>query len=142
MLEGGCLCRATRYQATDYDRVAHCHCATCKKATGAAFATWVCIKLSLFRQLSGEATFRRSSPKCSRGFCPECGTPLFMKYDGDDEIAVSLGSLDHPEGVSPDYSIWTSERLIWANCMDVSLPQFPADRTRGSSQLNEGIGCW
>ena len=105
MLEGGCLCRATRYQATDYDRVAHCHCATCKKATGAAFATWVCIKLSLFRQLSGEATFRRSSPKCSRGFCPECGTPLFMKYDGDDEIAVSLGSLDHPEGVSPDYSI-------------------------------------
>jgi hypothetical protein len=97
MLEGGCLCRATRYQATDYDRVAHCHCATCKKATGAAFATWVCIKLSLFRQLSGEATFRQSSPKCSRGFCPECGTPLFMKYDGDDEVAVSLGSLDHPE---------------------------------------------
>lgn len=105
MLEGGCLCRATRYQATDYDRVAHCHCAICKKATGAAFATWVCIKLSLFRQLSGEATFRRSFPKCSRGFCPECGTPLFMKYDGDDEIAVSLGSLDHPERVSPDYSI-------------------------------------
>ena len=28
-----------------------------------------------------------------------------MKYDGDDEIAVSLGSLDHPERVSPDYSI-------------------------------------
>jgi len=50
-----------------------------------------------------------------------------MKYDGDDEIAVSLGSLDRPDIVSPDHSIWTSERLIWANCMDAGLPQFPAD---------------
>jgi hypothetical protein len=50
-----------------------------------------------------------------------------MKYEGDDEIAVSLGSLDHPGMVSPDYSIWTSERLIWANCMDASLPQYRAD---------------
>jgi hypothetical protein len=127
MLEGGCLCGATRYQVTDYDRIVHCHCGTCKKATGAAFATWVCIRLSLFRQLRGAATFRRSSPGCSRAFCAECGTSLFMKYDSDHEIAVSLGSLDDRARVSPDYSIWTSERLIWANCMDASLPQFRAD---------------
>ena len=127
MLDGGCLCGATRYQATDYDRIVHCHCQTCKKATGAAFATWVCVKLAVFHEVHGEAKFRRSSQGCSRGFCPECGTPLFMKYDGDGEVAVSLGSLDRPEVVSPDYSIWTSERLVWTNCIDASLPQFPAD---------------
>src|SRR5688500_19040118 len=105
MLAGECLCGAVRYSATQYDRAVHCHCRMCQRATGAAFATWVCIPLEMFHVTSGEPRFRRSSPTCQRGFCVDCGTPLFMKYDADEEMTVSLGSLDDPRAIQPSYSI-------------------------------------
>ena len=36
-----------------------------------------------------------------RGFCKDCGTPLTFAYDTADRIAVSIGSLDHLEAVTP-----------------------------------------
>ena len=39
-LGGGCLCGAVRYESDALTGpIAHCHCATCRKAHGAAFAT-------------------------------------------------------------------------------------------------------
>jgi hypothetical protein len=124
MIAGGCLCGAVRYSATQYDRAVHCHCRMCRRATGAAFATWVCIPINMFRIVSGEPRFRRSSPTCQRGFCVDCGTPLFMKYDADEEMTVSLGSLDDPRTIQPSYSIWTSERLPLVHAFDRDLKQF------------------
>ena len=43
----------------------------------------------------------RSSAIVERGFCKDCGTPLTFAYDTADRIAVSIGSLDHPEAVTP-----------------------------------------
>ncbi|WP_261316655.1 GFA family protein [Rhizobium leguminosarum] len=33
----------------------------------------------------------------TRGFCGKCGTPLYLQYDGDELIRVTVGSLDHPD---------------------------------------------
>ncbi|MFD2236283.1 GFA family protein [Aureimonas populi] len=124
-LPGGCLCGAIRYRATGYDRAVHCHCGACRKATGAAFTTWVCIPEKDFALLAGRPAYRRSSAACNRGFCAACGTPLFMLYDGDGEVTVSLGSLDEPRAVRVSYQIWTEERLAPAPAAD--LPSFPRD---------------
>ena len=123
-LDGGCLCGAIRYHARAYHRVVNCHCGMCSKATGAAFATWVCIAEKDFQMTGAEPVFRRSSPGCVRGFCASCGSALFMKYDADDEMTVSLGSLDEPERVRPEYGIWVSSRLTWVAPVDEDLPQF------------------
>jgi hypothetical protein len=127
LIAGGCMCGAVRYTATKYERAVHCHCRMCQRATGAAFATWVCIAITDFAMVRGRPVFRRSSEKCQRGFCPACGTPLFMKYDDDNEIAVSLGSIDEPSKIQPTYSIWTAERLGIVKAVDRHLIQFTGD---------------
>jgi hypothetical protein len=38
--------------------------------------------------------------RCRRGFCRDCGTPLFFDTLQSDGMAVTLGSLDDPCGVS------------------------------------------
>ena len=40
-IEGGCLCGAVRYRAfwPAYG-ITHCHCQTCRRASGAPFVTW------------------------------------------------------------------------------------------------------
>jgi hypothetical protein len=75
--EGGCLCGAVRYRlqgAPDWS--AHCHCRSCQKATGAAFATWVGVKKEKFQVIVGQPTICNSSPGVERSFCGRCGTSL------------------------------------------------------------------
>ena len=40
--EGGCLCGAVRFTACGKPKfISNCHCHSCRKATGAAYSTWV-----------------------------------------------------------------------------------------------------
>jgi hypothetical protein len=40
-IEGGCLCGAVRYRAWgNAYGITHCHCQTCRRASGAPFVTW------------------------------------------------------------------------------------------------------
>lgn len=88
---------------------------------------WVSLAENRFVLASGKPAWRRSSSRCERGFCAECGSALFMKYDGEAEIAISLGSLDHPQVFEPDYSIWCSERLSFVAAVSGNRPQFARD---------------
>jgi hypothetical protein len=126
-LSGGCLCGAIRYEAAIYGRAVICHCQMCRRATGAAFATGVCIRLPDFRPITGDPVWRRSSATCVRARCRDCGSALFMKYDADGEIAVSIGPLDDVADIETNYSIWTSERLPFALGVDS-----PSSIPRGS----------
>ncbi len=78
-----------------------CHCRMCQKAFGNYFAALVGTKKSGLSWTRGEPAFFRSSEIVARGFCRDCGTPLSFAYDTTDRIAVSIGSLDHPEAVTP-----------------------------------------
>jgi hypothetical protein len=51
-----------------------------------------------------------------RFFCPRCGSSVYARTD--DEIEVSLGSLDAPDQFAPTYELWTIRRESW-------LPSFP-----------------
>jgi len=102
-ITGGCQCGRVRY-AMNVPRVEKphtCHCRMCQKATGGLFAALAgCAKSSL-EWTQGEPAFFASSNLASRGFCRECGTPLTFAYATPERIAVSIGSLDHPEKVAP-----------------------------------------
>ena len=58
----------------------------------------------------------RSSPIATRGFCRDCGTPLYLQYDGDQLIRVTVGSLDSPESIRPAGHYGVESRLDWADC--------------------------
>jgi hypothetical protein len=120
------LCGAVRYRASaDPLRVVSCHCAMCRRTSGAAFLTFVHFPVSAFEWIGDQPTRHRSSAAAERGFCGVCGSTLSMHEAVlADRVQVSLGSLDRPDLVRPDDHVWTSSQLPWLYLVD-DRPRFP-----------------
>ncbi len=114
---GGCLCGRRRYHF-DADPVAVglCHCNMCKKATGGPFAILVRVRQADLHWEADRPAIYRSSPIAVRGFCPDCGSPLLLDYDGDAYLRLTVGSLDQAEQVEPEGHYGIESRLPWVNC--------------------------
>src|SRR5436189_6441890 len=98
---GGCLCGSVRYEAAGqpYD-ITHCHCADCRRSSGAPFVTWASFRRSGFRFTIGQPRELRWAGRL-RSFCPHCGTPLsFMIAPDADELDVRACSCDQPVTVT------------------------------------------
>jgi GNAT superfamily N-acetyltransferase len=123
---GGCFCGAVRYRISGVSLdVAHCHCAICRRTSGAPFVTWATVPRESFAFTSGAAAELHSTPHARRGFCGACGTALtFQRTDDRAWIDVAVGSLDEPEGLVPTRHIWTASQLSWLH-IDDDLPRHP-----------------
>lgn len=133
-ITGGCRCGAVRFEVNATALwSAHCHCADCRHATGAAFATYVGVA-SDKTVFSGEFTRYESSPGVFRSFCPGCGSPLAFegeKWAG--ELHLFAGALDAPEDISPAAHVMMADAMPWIELAD-ELPRFHkfvADDTDG-----------
>lgn len=114
MRKGGCLCGRVRYRVRGLpDSVSVCHCATCRKASGAPSVAWAVFPLTDFAVTAGRMTLHASSPGVERGHCAECGTSITFFETGAATIDITLASLDDPEGLTPTREIWLSHRLAW-----------------------------
>lgn len=115
---GSCLCGSVRFEVTSaIESVSHCHCSKCRKAHGAAFATYGSVRREAFRFTSGEASLRdyRSSKSVTRTFCPACGSPLTWRSDDEfaDWISFPLGALDTPYIPPGQRHIHVASRAPW-----------------------------
>lgn len=120
---GGCLCGSIKYQASDKPQWAtYCHCATCRKVSGAPYIGFVEFPHGSFEWLQGQCSQYRSSNGATRGFCSHCGSSLTFEVDG--MLFISLGSLDFPEQVVVESHCYTKSRLPRIELSD-GLPQFP-----------------
>lgn len=109
--EGGCLCGAIRYCATGTPyNTAHCHCPSCRKASGSAFISWLSLRAAEFTFTIGKPTYFASSEKVQRGLCNQCGTALTYQMQDSGEIDVTICSLDNPD-VTPEFHIWVQYQL-------------------------------
>lgn len=125
---GGCLCGNLRIVATGLPyRVGLCHCLDCRKHHGALFHAY-----AIFHEdaVTVEGETRDYG---GRSFCPRCGSSVFARCE--DEIEVSLGSLDATDQLTPNYESWMIRRESW-------LPSFGLtrlyDRDRPSESRFEG----
>jgi hypothetical protein len=122
-IEGGCLCGAVRYRAEEPLWVAHCHCRECRRASGAAFATYVGLASQNLVYLSGEPASFASSPGVQRGFCARCGSSLsYQSERWPGEIHIFAATADAPEGLEPQGHVYCAEKLPWIE-LDDGLPQ-------------------
>lgn len=104
VMTGGCQCGAVRYALYAEPQGPHiCHCRMCQKAFGSYFAPLAGVARADFAWTRGQPKMFASSAVVERGFCGDCGTPLSFRYTDGDGIAISLGSLDHPERVQPQH---------------------------------------
>jgi hypothetical protein len=122
-LSGGCQCGAVRYRITGpLGHAGICHCRMCQKAFGSWGAALVSVPLQQFKWTRGAPGIFRSSAPVARGFCTNCGTPLFMNEDGLGIIEVAIGTLDNPNAAPPTTQVGMEARLAWFTAM-ADLPQ-------------------
>ena len=126
MLGGSCLCGGIRYEIRGpLGRVSHCHCAMCRKAHGAAFATYGRVERTDFVLVSGadEIASYQSSPGVSRTFCKRCGSTLQFISDKRPSIfSLALGTLDDNPNVEASLHIFVGSKAPWFQITD-DLPQ-------------------
>ncbi len=117
--EGGCLCGGVRFIAAGAPLlVAHCHCTSCRKATGAAFATFADYRREAVEFSSGELAEYASSPGVKRLFCRACGSAIaYTGANRADEIHLHAGVFDAPETLAGEGQTIdeenVAERLNW-----------------------------
>jgi hypothetical protein len=112
-LTGGCQCGAVRYALYAEPDVGICHCGMCQKATGGLFLAAAGVPLAQFAWTKGEPAVFQSSSVAERGYCRDCGTPLFFRYLAKDQIDVTIGSLDDPAAARPTSQVGVESRVPW-----------------------------
>ena len=123
---GGCQCGAVRYALFAEPTNPHvCHCRMCQKAFGGYFAPLAGVRREELAWVKGAPAVFQSSEAVERGFCQDCGTPLFFRYVDKDRISVSLGSLDDPMRVVPAKQYGLESRLPFVG----TLTSLPGTRT-------------
>jgi len=122
---GGCLCGAVRYEVSGAVRsLCYCHCASCRRASGAPMVPWGTFDRERFRLTRGELREYRSSAEVTRGFCARCGSSLTYQHTArGKDIDVTLATLDAPERLAPEMHVWVGEKIPWVTIND-QLPQF------------------
>jgi hypothetical protein len=116
---GGCQCGRIRYAAAALGRASLCHCRMCQRATGNAFAPLVTATGVVFE---GTPARFASSDVAERGFCRDCGTPLFYAPVRSSDVELMIGSLDDPDSVTPALHYGTESRVSWLHLAD-GLPE-------------------
>jgi hypothetical protein len=122
------LCGAIQYEIEgDLGDFGYCHCKSCRKASGSAYAANAPVDRARFRLVSGAERLKEyeSSPGKIRTFCSNCGSPLYaFLRESADVLRVRLGTLDTPFEKRPRAHTFVSEKAEWEPIED-TIPQFP-----------------
>jgi hypothetical protein len=124
---GGCLCGAVQYEISGpLLDAGNCHCSMCRKAHGAAFATYANVDPAKFQWTRGESfvSHYESSLNSSRIFCNVCGSSLGATEGGLID-SVTLGTVKGDPGITPRSHIFVGSKAPWYDITD-ALPQFDA----------------
>ena len=125
---GRCACGSVAYRcASEPVAMLNCHCSDCQRASGAPFASGIVVK-TMDLEISGSPkayAARASSGKMTtRGFCGDCGTPLFTQSEVNAQFtSIRFPTLEDASAFAPMLDIWTSSAQPWV-CLDEKLPHF------------------
>ena len=118
--EGGCFCGEVRYRINGPpDWSAHCHCRSCQRAIGAAFASWSAVKNENFEVTKGRISIC-SWPGIERGFCANCGSSLtYVAEEGYPGLVSILAvTLDGPTIVNFEGHYYVEHQQPWVKLDD------------------------
>jgi hypothetical protein len=129
---GGCQCGAVRFHATALKDNPHvCHCRMCQKAMGNLFAALVGVRGDDLTWTRGTPATFRSSEHVDRGFCRDCGTPLFYRNVRRKGYGMTIGSFDEPHLIPVLYEMGLEAK-------HPSLPPLPGAKALGTTEKIDG----
>ena len=113
-ISGGCQCGAVRYRIEGkLGKASVCHCRMCQKAFGNITAPLVSVPTESLTWTRGRPGEFRSSSLVARGFCGDCGTPLYMLEDGDPHYELAICTLDNPDLAPPTKQVGVEAEVRW-----------------------------
>jgi hypothetical protein len=134
VLHASCLCGQVRWEVDgpipEPDLplallpMSHCHCARCRKAHGAPYATYLVVPESAFRITAGRDRIVRfpSSPAMTRPFCGTCGSVVPDGTAWKGSVFTPAGPFDEDPGVRPACHIFVGSKAPWVTIAD-ALPR-------------------
>ena len=120
---GSCLCGGIHFEvSSNIEAVSHCHCSMCRKAHGAAFATYGSVRRENHTFTQGQPLLRQfqSSKLVVRTFCGTCGSPMLWHSEGQfaDRMSFPLGALDTPYVAPRHKHIHVASKAPWYDIED------------------------
>ena len=119
--EGGCVCGDIRFEIDPDQAISayNCHCTDCQKATGSGYAAILFIPKKALTIKQGEARFYETTGESggtvNRGFCANCGGPVFSYISkAPDVAAIRIGALDNSNWVKTKAAVWCRSATSWA----------------------------
>jgi hypothetical protein len=113
---GGCQCGAIRFRTSElFDNAHICHCRMCQKAVGNYFAALVSSPKAKLLWTRGTPSRFLSSADVERGFCSQCGTPLFYDAVHSPDIGMMIGAFDQPAAITLVSQDSIESRVPWFN---------------------------
>ncbi|CAN7776958.1 GFA family protein [Variovorax sp. LjRoot84] len=126
-MNASCLCGAVGDEVDGFaGPIMHCHCATCRKAQAAPFATTARAGGKSFRWLSGadELASFESTLRKLRHFCTSFGSELMDERVAQAQVIVHAATSSSDPGVQPSAHTWTSHDVPWWLAFDYPLTSF------------------
>ncbi|MDO5705522.1 MAG: GFA family protein [Paracoccus sp. (in: a-proteobacteria)] len=116
---GHCLCGAVQFHGAVRDPdLRACHCSQCRRWSGHVWGGFTTGHVTM----TGDVRWFRSSDRAERGFCPICGSSLFWRRIGSDQIEVAPGAVDPPTGLRLAGHIFVADKGDYYD-IDDGLPQ-------------------
>lgn len=116
--KGSCLCGEITYTAKGKPINPHlCSCSMCQKSSGAPTVAWVSFALNTF-EWDGISLPNKyqSSSTVQRFFCKQCGCLFAALDEGNDNICITIASLNNPNLIVPvsQHSFKENAPLWWS----------------------------
>jgi len=117
-ITGGCLCGAVKYSIdAEAVRTIVCHCTTCQRHVGSAFATLMAFPAGSIAVTGTLKTYTeaggQSGDPFHRRFCPDCGTPIILEREGAARTLIAAGTLDDTSNVKPSVNLFCASAQSW-----------------------------
>jgi len=125
---GTCLCGGVRFEVTEpFERVAACHCTSCKKIGGGGGTVSGRVRTEAVRVLAGEELVKTYQPEegLAKTFCSECGSNLFgAAWPESEHTSVRLSALDPPYEGRIESHIFVRSLAPWEVLPDDGAERF------------------
>lgn len=104
--------------------VNYCHCADCRRLSGAPVAAFAAFPEGSLQIEPGPGVPSSHTPGVVRWFCKSCGSPLAAQYDYlPSQIYVPLGLLDQAGDFPPVIHCHADAALAWLQINDSLVRQ-------------------
>jgi hypothetical protein len=122
-LSGRCYCAAVTFEIDgESDWVGHCHCQSCRRASGSVMTTFAGFRPEQVRFTGAMPKRYTTDDGVTRSFCAQCGSPVSFEIDSrSDEIHLHLGLFDDLEQLAPTNHSFIEEKPSWLHA-DEHLP--------------------